>query len=207
MNNRKGKFVGASAFIVVAALIVSFVVIGTNPGGLSGGTVLVITPSNPAVVVGQQVTLSVNPTYACNWFSSNANVSFVGDTNGVKTATVKGDVSGTATIEARCGLLRTNKVYTDVKVDPAPPVIPTQDIGTTNLVAGGDMTDVSVGSMKVCNWSANPGGIVDLSPRDDDSGTVFITPLAAGTTQIKAQCVDWNDNNKIFTGTVIVTNP
>ncbi len=123
MNNRTKMLVSAAVVVLVVAVI-AVMLLQSPTGDLSGGTVLEITPDDPVIEVGQTVTLSVNSVYACNWESSNAGVSFVGETDGVKTVTVRGNDTSLTTIEARCGLLRSNKVYTNIRVNPAPLVQP-----------------------------------------------------------------------------------
>jgi hypothetical protein len=87
--------------VVIVAIVVGVVMTMTPVGELFGtASNLVITPSNPTIMVGNSIMLSVNATYNCNWFINGTGVSFVGDAKEVKSVTVRGDAVGGATIEA-----------------------------------------------------------------------------------------------------------
>ncbi len=108
------------AIVGLLVIVVVAIAVFTQVGGgeLLGTTALVITPSNPTIWgVGNSIVLSVNSVYNCNWSSDNPSISFLGDATEVKSITVYANAYASANIEARCGLFKTNKVYTWVSVE------------------------------------------------------------------------------------------
>jgi hypothetical protein len=137
--SQRNKILLAIAVVVVVVLAV---VVFQNPpaNALFGATALVITPSNPTVVVGNTTGLSVNSVYNCAWSSSNTAVaSLVNYSGETKSVTVQGNAAGSATITAKCGLIDVNKVTTTVTVvlptptvaPPTPTPLPTRNPGPT----------------------------------------------------------------------------
>ncbi len=126
--NKRSKTILAMIGIAIALVILIGLTI-TQTGTLAGATVRVITPSNPAIAVGETIALSVNAVYDCVWSSSDdASVSLVnyalicdGESCGwpeTKSVTIKGNAVGGATITAKCGwgTFNVNKVTTTVTV-------------------------------------------------------------------------------------------
>ena len=122
LTKRNKMIVAISGVLVI---VVAAITIFTQVGGseLLGATALVITPSNPTILgVGNSIGLSVNSVYNCNWFSDNAAaVTILGDATAVKSVTVYANAYASANIEARCGLFKTNRVYTWVSVERQAP--------------------------------------------------------------------------------------
>ena len=186
MNNRTKTLVSAAVVVLVVAVI-AVMLLQSPTGGLSGGTVLVISPSSPAIIPGQTLELSVNSTYKCNWFASNANVSFVGDVKEVKTVTIQADTVGSATIEARCGLVNVNKVTTEVTVNPAV-VIPPLAISPANLeMVVANTGTLSVPSIYTCNWSSSSEA-VSISGAASGSSVAVKANTAGQSATITAEC-------------------
>ena len=181
MNNRTKMLLSAAAVILVVAVI-AIMLLQSPTGGLSGATALVISPSSPVIMEGKTLDLTVNSTYRCNWFASNAAVSFVGDAKEVKTVTIQADAVGSATIEARCGLVNVNKVTTSVTVNPALTISP----ANPSVFVGNPFT-LSVPSLYTCNWSSSNPAVTISGPISGSS--ISLTSTAANqNATISAEC-------------------
>ena len=116
--SKRTKMIMAIVGIVVVIAVIGLVLTQPPASELLGASALVITPSNPTIVVGNSIVLSVNSVYNCNWSSDNAAaVTILGDATEVKSVTVYANAYASANIEARCGLFKMNKVYTWVSVE------------------------------------------------------------------------------------------
>ena len=181
MNNRTKMLLSAAAVILVVAVI-AVMLLQSPTGGLSGATALVISPSSPVIMEGKTLDLTVNSTYRCTWFASNAAVSFVGDAKEVKTVTIQADAVGSATIEARCGLVNVNKVTTSVTVNPALTISP----ANPSVFVGNPFT-LSVPSLYTCNWSSSNPAVTISGPISGSS--ISLTSTAANqNATISAEC-------------------
>ncbi len=130
--NKRTKIILAIVGVVIVIAVIGLAITQPPASELLGTTALVITPSNPTIIIGDSIVLSVNSVYNCNWFTSSTVVaSFVGDSTEVKSVTVTGNAEGLVTINANCGLINVNKAMTIVTVNrpptptPTPPPTPT----------------------------------------------------------------------------------
>ncbi len=107
----RSKRLLAIAAIVIVVVVVGLVILVPGQEGLFGTTGIHISPENPTIVVGQNITLTINSVFACKWSSSVAGVVTI-VSSADKSVTLKGAADGTTTIKADCG---TNH-YTNVTV-------------------------------------------------------------------------------------------
>ncbi len=120
--SKRNKIILAIVGVLVIAVVAVAVFAQAGGGELFGASALVVTPSSPTIVEGNSIVLSVNSVYNCNWFTDNYYIaSFSGGATEVKEAksvTVYGNLTGSTTISAKCGLINVNKVATVVTVNP-----------------------------------------------------------------------------------------
>ncbi len=169
LTNRTKILLGLAGLVIVV-VVAGLVLLGPSETGLFGATALAITPSDSTITVGATQGLSVNSVYKCNWFTSDAAiVSFVGGTTEVKTVSVKGNARGTATIEARCGLVNLNHVTTSVTVDAVAPIFntltitPDQPQTCPKGIGYVKLTAQKTGFALNCTWSTSDSYYVTLS--------------------------------------------
>ena len=182
MNNRTKMLLSAAAVILVVAVI-AVMLLQSPTGGLSGATALVISPSSPVIMEGKTLDLTVNSTYRCNWFASNPAVSFVGDVKEVKTVTIRADIAGTVTIEARCGLVNVNKVTTEVTVNPLLAISP----ANPNIVVANSKA-FYVEPMYTCNWSSSSDAVSITPPASGVAAVTVKANTADQSATITAEC-------------------
>ncbi len=175
--NKRTQIVLAIVGIIVVIAVIGLVITQPPTSELLGTTALVITPSNPTIIIGDSIVLSVNSVYNCNWFTSSTVVaSFVGDSTEVKSVTVKGNAEGLVTINANCGLINVNKAMTIVTVNRPPTPTPTPPPPSLAINPGIPKQSTTIGRgewLALCTsdssvrWSivsANPADAVSLEP-------------------------------------------
>ncbi len=105
----------AIAGIVIVVAVVGLVLVGPGEINLFGATTLVITPSNFTMTSDHTYLFSANAGYACNWFSSDHNVvMLLSPYTETKSVQVIALNEGSPTLEAHCGVFKTNHVSTVV---------------------------------------------------------------------------------------------
>ncbi len=202
LSNRTKILLGITVAVIV--LVVAIVVLAPASGlPLFGAAALAITPGDQTIAQNATLALNVNAVYNCNWFTSDANlVSIETDATEVKTVTVKGQNPGTATIEARCGLINVNHVTTTVKVAPPPTISPSAPV----LTGHGQTVTLSTGD-DTCTWSAtspDPAlSSVSLDPRIGAS--TVVTALNGGTATVAANCAGGRVDTNVTVWPVITT--
>ncbi len=199
--NKRTKIIAAIVGVVVLVVVIGLVITQPPASELLGTTALVITPSNPTIVSGNSIGLSVNATYNCAWSSSDTSkVSLVNYNGETKAVTVKGNAAGSATIQAKCGIINVNKVTTTVTVLPALAISPSKpEVQTGNTIT------LSVPNAYSCNWSsAMPDILSFVSATSGSSVTLKNTAtndaLREGQrigVDVTAQCGNWGSTTTI----------
>ncbi len=196
---------------VLLVVVIAVAVFFQASGDSLFGTVysLKISPSSSTIVVGESAMLSSGTILStCSWSSSNPAIAWVTDST-TRSATVRGNTVGTVTITETCGALGRYHGYATVTVNAAP-VPPTPlSPSTFDLLTTDDIQEWVIwgNTWQTCSWSANPTGIIELSPRDDYPGWLYIRPLAVGQTQVNADCEDAAGNHGYYVGTAVVSKP
>ncbi len=109
------KLLLAIAGVVIVVVLAGVVLVGPGEINLFGATTLVITPSNFTMTTNNTYVFSANAGSACNWFSSDHNVvMLLSPYTETKSVQVIALNEGSATLEAHCGVFKTNHVSTVV---------------------------------------------------------------------------------------------
>ncbi len=186
MNKRTKVILAIVGIVVIAAIAIGVNLVGQpSTESLSGSTVLIITPSDPAIPNGNIVALEVNAKYDCAWSSSDTNiVSLVNYVNQTKTVVVQGNALGTATITAKCGagVFNVNKVTTSVTV--AGPLVISPELPKLNTCRE---IKLSVPAPYSCNWKSSDSVVSFYGATTGGSVTVQ-SGLNVGQAVITAEC-------------------
>lgn len=181
--SQRNKVILALAAILIVVLAGVIVLQNPPANELLGATALVITPSNPTIVVGNSIGLSVNATYNCAWSSSDTSkVSLVNYTGETKSVTVQGLAAGSATITAKCGIINVNKVTTTVTVNPPLAITPS----STSIIVG-NTKQLSVPSVYTCNWTSSSAAVSFVGATSGSTVTVQGNTVGQSST-VTAQC-------------------
>ena len=202
--SKRTKIILAIVGVVVIVTVTIGIFAQVGGGELFGTTALVITPSNPSIIVGHTTDLTVNAKYDCSWASSNTNVSIINYCDGVscperKTITVQANANGTAVIAAQCGwsIFDVNVVKTTVTGYTPPLVItPSQPRVSVN-----GWVELSVPSPYTCTWSSSNPSAVAVSTKTGSSG------IAEGRTAGQSATVTAQCGTGGSTSTVVSVNP
>lgn len=201
--NKRSAIILAIAGLVVVAVVAVVVFTPVGAGSLIGTAALVITPSNPAIVVGNSTGLSVNAVYNCAWSSSNTAVaSLVNYSKETKAVRVKANAPGSATITAKCGFgaINVNHVSTTVTVLAVLDIAPDKP-----SVILGNTIALSVPAGYNCTWT-NSGAASFVGANTGSSVTVRGN-TAGQVATITAQCGTWGSTSTSVTVNNLAFSP
>jgi hypothetical protein len=199
--SKRTKILLATAGLLLVVIVLGIAVLQPGATGLFGTSALVITPTNPLIGLNYTRNLDVNAVMNCNWFSSNEAI--IGFMDPPGTRVLKGVVIharslGTATIEARCGVLNVHHVSITLTVVNPPTVTPNY-----TTIAVGQKTTYSVGDTGTnCTWhiDSNQADHAYLSSPDAPDAiatnpagpSVLVTGFTPGSAGIHAVCANGN---------------
>jgi len=173
----KSKFISLTVVIVV----VGFLLLGPGKGDLLAGDVIHVSPKSATINVGQDLNMSINTMFVCNWSSADPTtvVIYKADPNGSKNITVQGVKAGSTTITAKCAI---GKRSATVTVRPPPVISPAQPI-----VGVGKTLTLSTGNPS-CTWQKTSYGSGDISFSPTTGASTVVTGVKVGYKQLRADC-------------------